>query len=65
MADEYDVSIVIPGATGSAFLIHHTVPILQAELLVAQGFQALIGRDVLQGCLLTYDGKGGVFYLAY
>jgi hypothetical protein len=65
IAEEYDVSITIPGTRGSPALMHHTVPILKAELFAAQGFQAIIGRDVLQGCMLTYDGKGGVFYLAF
>ena len=65
MADQYDVSIWIPGSTGQLPLIHPTVPILCAELLDAQGFHALIGRDILQGCLLNYDGKTGIFTLAY
>ncbi len=65
IADQYDVSLFIPAATGQSLLVHHTIPVLKAELLAPQGFHALIGRDVLQGCLLMYDGKNGQFSLAY
>lgn len=30
-----------------------------------EGIQALLGRDVLQHCLLVYDGKGRTFHLAF
>lgn len=30
-----------------------------------QGFQALIGRDTLAHCLFVYDGKSGLFMLAF
>jgi hypothetical protein len=66
VADQYDVSILIPGSsTASPPLIHHTIPVIQATLLATQGFHALIGRDILRGCLLTYDGQAGLFSLAY
>ncbi len=41
-----------------------TIPVVAAVLL-PQGFHALIGRDVLSHCLLTYDGASGLFSLAY
>lgn len=65
IADQYDVSITIPSAQNLAPLFHHTIPVLRAELLQVQGFHVLIGRDVLQGCLLNYDGRTGLFTLAY
>jgi Aspartyl protease len=65
VADQYDVGLVIPSASGSPPLFHHTIAVVKADLLIAQGFHALIGRDVLRGCLLTYDGKTGLFTLAY
>jgi hypothetical protein len=65
MADQYDVGISIPSSQGMPPLVHHTIPVLQAELLQSQGFHVLVGRDVLQGCFLTFDGKNGLFTLAY
>jgi Aspartyl protease len=65
IADQYDVSIYIPGSSGQSPLIHHTVAVLESKLLAAQGFHLLIGRDILRGCLLTYDGRSGFFILAY
>jgi len=64
-AEQYDVSLVIPSAAGHPPLAHLTIPVTKSHLHAAQGFHALIGRDVLRGCLLTYDGLNGIFSLAY
>ncbi len=64
-ADQYDVSLVIFSGPDQPPLAHFTLPVLKSELLVAQGFHALIGRDVLRGCLLSYVGASGLFSLAY
>lgn len=66
VANQYDVRIVIPGPgpTYPAFF-SHTVPVVEAQLLSTQGFHALIGRDILQHCLLAYNGALGMFTLAY
>jgi hypothetical protein len=64
-ADTYDISLVIYAAATQHPLVHHTIPVASAELLAAQGFHALIGRDILQGCLLVYHGQDGVFSLAF
>jgi hypothetical protein len=65
-ADQYDVSIAIPGAlpTHSPLIIEN-IPVVCADLLTAQGFHALVGRDILSLCLLCYDGLQGSFTLAY
>lgn len=65
-ANQYDVSLIIPGPTSShpAFYIH-TLAVVEAQLLMPQGFHALVGRDVLQGCLLAYNGETSLFTLAY
>lgn len=62
--DTYDVSLIIFATAQHLPLIHHTVPVMRSELAV-QGIQALIGRDILKGCLLTYDGASGLFSLAF
>lgn len=66
VANQYDVSLIIPGPTPShpAFYIH-TLAVVDAQLFAAQGFHALIGRDVLQHCLLAYNGATSLFTLAY
>jgi hypothetical protein len=64
-AEEYDVSFQIPGAVP-----HHVpltlsnVPVTAVELEV-QGIQALLGRDILDDCVLVYNGTVGQFTLAF
>lgn len=64
-ASQYDVSLIIPGAgTHHLPLTINAVPVIAAELAV-QGIHALIGRDVLQSCILIYNGDEGDFTLAF
>jgi len=63
-ADQYDVSIFIPCGTNPP-LVRRTVGVACVELVASQGFHALIGRDILRSCLLTYNGATGFFTLAY
>ena len=66
VADLYDVSVFVPGSNPTQLpLIVPNIPVLCSELLQSQGFHALIGRDVLAQCLLSYNGTEGVFTLAY
>lgn len=66
VADQYDVSLLIPGALAThAPLTVPNLPVMCAELLTAQGFHALIGRDILSRCLFSYNGAMGLFTLAY
>lgn len=62
---QYDVSLIVPPvlATHSPLLIPN-LAVIDAQL-ASFGIQALIGRDVLSECYLTYDGIGGIFCLAY
>lgn len=65
-AYQYDVSLLMPGAlpTHTPLLIPN-IAIVGAVLLQAQGFHALIGRDVLSECLFSYNGQSGLFSIAY
>lgn len=66
IADQYDGSLFIrSSSTSQAGLFVSNLPVMCAELLVAQGFHALIGRDVLSTCLLHYNGVTKLFTLAY
>jgi hypothetical protein len=61
----YDVLFAIPvGSNGTPFL-RPTLAVMECDLLQSQGFHALIGRDVLSECLLTFNGAAGYFTLAY
>jgi hypothetical protein len=62
--DQYDVGIVIPAPNGPPFVVG-TIAVTAHEFLNAQGFHALIGRDVLSRCLFGYNGTTGLFTLAY
>ena len=60
--NQYDVQIVILHPT----LTHsfHVLPVIKA-VLGFQGFDVLIGRDMLAECLFLYDGRSGSFTLAF
>jgi hypothetical protein len=65
-ANQYDVSFIIPGTSSKHVpFVVHTLSVVEVQLLASQGFHALIGRDVLASCLLTYDGAKGEFTLAF
>jgi len=62
MANQFDVSLVLihPLLT-RAF---HALPVIESELC-HQGIHAILGRDILSFCLLTYDGQSQSFSLAF
>ncbi len=63
--DQFDVGIFIPGltATSRAFYIP-TVQVMEFDL-DHQGFQVILGRDILTSCVLIYEGQAGLFTLTY
>ena len=65
-ADQYDVSLLIPPAAPTDYpFILGTLQVTAASDLNVQGIQALIGRDILTGCVLTYNGAMRLFTLAF
>lgn len=60
----YDVMVLIPAGNAQPF-IQATLPVCECDLFEAQGFHALIGRDILSHCLLVYNGLANYFSLAY
>lgn len=62
-AEQYDVGFVIPAPNGAP-LFSQTLPVIASDLLAAQGFHALIGRDILSQCVFVYNGSG-FFTLSY
>lgn len=65
LKDLYDVSLRIYSDLQQPSLYHATLPVMASDLFAAQGFHALIGRDVLSSCLLTYNGTLRYFTLAF
>lgn len=65
-ANEYDIGLSIFGK--SAAEPPHRVlnlAVIESNLLESQGFHALIGRDVLSGCVFSYNGSAGLYMLAF
>ena len=69
LANQYDVSVSFTHSPGlglppTVHPIHFVLAVIEANLL-AQGFEALIGRDILERCLLVYNGTTKQFSLSY
>lgn len=65
-ADTYDIDFLIGGAAASDTPL--SIPNLRvaaSELFLKQGIHALIGRDVLQRCILVYNGSVNTFSLCF
>ena len=63
-ADQFDIALIIPPPSGVP-LVFQAIPVVSSELLAAQGFHALIGRDILDRCLFAYNGDLKLFTLAF
>jgi hypothetical protein len=46
-------------------LVLEAIPVVEAELMTTQGFAVLIGRDILETCLVFYNGPARQFTLAF
>lgn len=62
--DQYDASLQIYKTSQDPPLEIPVIAVIASELKV-QGIDALIGRDVLTYCLLSYDGQAGSYTLAF
>jgi|SRR6185369_1467915 hypothetical protein len=62
IANQFDVSLrlIHPLLTRTFFAI----PVIESELC-HQGIHAILGRDILSFCLLTYDGQAQSFCLGF
>ncbi len=59
----YAVSVALETDQVELFLT--SVEVLECFFAPDEGIQALLGRDVLENCLLVYDGKNKSFSLAF
>lgn len=64
VCNQYDISLLIPAPNGLPFSVP-TTAVTEHELFNAQGFHALVGRDVISRCVLIYNGQLNLFTLAY
>jgi hypothetical protein len=64
LTDQFDASLKIYGRTAQSPLEIPVIAIVASALRV-QGIDALIGRDVLKYCLLSYNGESESFTLAF
>ena len=61
---QYDVGVLIYGINNLNPLVIPVLPVIEVEL-ANQGFQALIGRDILARCVLIYNGSLGQYTLSF
>jgi hypothetical protein len=64
---QYDISLTIlhPQGGRRSDLSIPALSIVDITLAPFLGYEALVGRDVLERCLLIYQGQGKSFTLAY
>ena len=62
--DQFDASFYIPGAAPDAMLVIPALP-LMAVTLAPQGIHGLIGRDILDRCMVTYHGPARFVTIAH
>lgn len=60
----FDVALMIPMNTPASFHIKYAWEVTGGHLK-HQGFDMLLGRDVLADGLLVYDGKSNIFTLSF
>lgn len=59
--DQFDISLAIP--TPALSRTFHALPVAQCHFK-HQGFDGLLGRDILSDCLLIYTGPDNAFMLS-
>jgi hypothetical protein len=60
----YAVSLSLPSGDGWEWFLHQ-VEVIGCFFAADEGIKAMLGRDVLTGCIFHYDGHGGTFSLSY
>lgn len=63
--ETYDVDFAIGAAPGESPLVIPNLRIAASQLFLRQGIHALLGRDVLNRCILVYNGSVNSFSLCF
>ncbi len=62
--NQYDAGLVLPlPSAPHVHVLQFTIPVLESDFS-QQGFDGLIGRDVLSQCLFAYNGPNGHIAIA-
>jgi len=62
----YDIGLrIMAGSVTEPHLYLDPLPVMESGLFDGQGIHALIGRDVLNRCVLIYNGTTRLFTLSY
>lgn len=64
MCNLFDVMLFIPGNSQGGGHLIDALPIVETQLS-SQGIDGLLGRDVLNNCMLIFNGSGGFYTLSY
>jgi hypothetical protein len=64
-ADTYDIDVMIGAGPGDTPLSISNLRVASCDLFLRQGIHALIGRDILEKCILIYNGSVGQFSVAF
>ena len=62
--NQYDVGLYIPSNDSRPGFFIDALPVIETSLS-SQGIDGLIGRDVLDRCVLVYNGSAGMFTLSH
>ena len=63
--DTYDVDFTIGAGPADTPLVIPNLRIAASELFLRQGIHALIGRDIMQRCILIYNGEMNWFTISF
>jgi predicted aspartyl protease len=63
VCNQYDISLLVLMAQ-QFHVASLIIPVFESQLL-NQGIHALIGRDVLAGCMFVYNGKASTLSIAF
>mgnify|MGYP000683339402 CR=1 FL=1 len=61
--NQYDVQVSLVHADHT--LVLDAVPVTESQLQQAQGFEMLLGRDILSKCVLVYHGDINLYSLSF
>ncbi len=61
---QYDVALALLMGPSQVHVISPAIPVIESNL-AQQGIQALLGRDILSGGALWYNGQAGTLSVAF
>lgn len=62
--NQYDVAVYVPANQGVAGLFVDALPVIESDFS-GQGIKGLIGRDIIDRCVMIYNGSLRTLTLSY